>query len=553
VRHLPPLLIVLVSFVSLAACADRLDLPFSIGETGTVTLFHEATVEEGAGAAEVRTSTYRLARNTEVPPPERDFAVVPAGGAKLRSIRVFGAEDQLLGERELSGFAELEDDPEFRIALPAGSSIARFDLTHAGEIEGPPFSYVGLREHTGGVVAEGERVVVGTGAIEVSGALLTPAAQAESRPDRSVKLTFREPPSAPTRFLAVTYTSHHLAPVRVSVACSGTGGRSRDFELTFRPGRHTVYLHEALLDCVPGRIDLDGLPGSSQIEEVVVGTTEGTEHAPIPSDLGIIGSFYPQSAWRQADYELFAWSLYPEVLVFDTRSYEVQSSFFKRLAFFVEKRGFRGEMLSDAELAGRHGWNAHNYRPEGLARFYNVAAAEGVALTDEEMLLREILLANGVLRPAEGRSVAAGTGGILSVSQESYPVLRELLLAHEAYHGAFYANTAFRDGAFAQWESLSQAEREFWRRMLSYLTYDPSDRYLMVNEFQAYLLQQRVDRARGYLRGSVAQRLDARRGDEYVDAFLEEHPRTFEVAARRMDELLFQTTGLEAGDVYCVR
>ena len=89
--------------------------------------------------------------------------------------------------------------------------------------------------------------------------------------------------------------------------------------------------------------------------------------------------------------------------------------------------------------------------------------------------------------------------------------------------------------------------------MLSYLTYDPNDSYLMVNEFQAYLLQQGVDRARGYLRGIVARRFNARRGDNYVEAFLSEHPRTFERAAQRMDALLFQTAGLVAGDVFCLR
>ena len=66
--------------------------------------------------------------------------------------------------------------------------------------------------------------------------------------------------------------------------------------------------------------------------------------------------------------------------------------------------------------------------------------AEGLALNEEERLLREILLTNGVLRRGGNQELTAGRGGILSVSQESHPVLRELLLSHEAYHGVFYAN-----------------------------------------------------------------------------------------------------------------
>jgi hypothetical protein len=568
VRRLSPLLISLASLVSLAACADRLDVPFSIGDTDAVAVIHERTLEEDRDGESVTTSEYVLARDTEVPPTAQDFAIRPIDGAVLQSARIKGVEGRILGERDFSDFAELGDAPEYRIVLPEGASVAGFSLSYVAESETAPFSYLGFRGHVAGLSVEGERIVVGAGALSASGRLLSPAPAQAPPNGRRLRVAFRTPPSVDPSFLSLSYAlappadaavgasatdrDRPLPTASVSVSC-GAGESSRDFQLTLRPGRGAVYLHDAVLGCAPTTVELTGLPGRAQVEELVLGTVKSTDHAPIPSDLGVLGWYYPQSAWRQPDYELFAWNLYPGILVFDMRSYEVQSRFFKRLAFFVEKRGFRGEMLSDAELAGRHGWNAHNYRPEGLAGFYNVAAAEGVALNQEELLLREILLANGVLRRGDNQELVAGRGGILSVSQQSSPVLRELLLLHEAYHGVFYANQAFRSGVDAQWESLSDAEREFWRRMLSYLTYDPNDSYLMVNEFQAYLLQQSVDRARGYLRGTVAQRFDARRGDDYVEAFLAEHPRTFERAAQRMDALLFQTAGLEAGDVFCLR
>ena len=78
---------------------------------------------------------------------------------------------------------------------------------------------------------------------------------------------------------------------------------------------------------------------------------------------------YDPEHWRQPDYELFSWTRFPGILIMDTASYAVQSRFFKRLAFYVEKRGYRGRLIPEEEFAGLHGFNAHDYRAEDLARF----------------------------------------------------------------------------------------------------------------------------------------------------------------------------------------
>ena len=54
-------------------------------------------------------------------------------------------------------------------------------------------------------------------------------------------------------------------------------------------------------------------------------------------------------------------------------SYEIQDAFFKRLAFFVEKAGHAGRIESLSALGGLHGYNAHDYRAEDLARFFDTA------------------------------------------------------------------------------------------------------------------------------------------------------------------------------------
>lgn len=271
---------------------------------------------------------------------------------------------------------------------------------------------------------------------------------------------------------------------------------------------------------------------------------------PIPADLGTILSEYPREAWRRDDFELFSWSAYPAILVVDTADYEVQARLFKRLAFFVEKRGYRGTLLSDSELVARHGWNAHNYRGEGLAAFFNRAAALDFELNRYELLLREIVLANGVIvRGDDG--FRAGEGGVLSVSRQSYPVLRELLVTHEAFHGVYYREPAFRAAVAEAWNGLSDRERSYWRRLLAYMTYDPADEYLMMNEFQAYLLQQPVERARAYLRGTLSPRFArARPGIRpEIEAFLSDFPDTFRKSAAAVAAGLERHSPLRAGEV----
>ena len=60
------------------------------------------------------------------------------------------------------------------------------------------------------------------------------------------------------------------------------------------------------------------------------------------------------------------------------------------------------DLLSDTELAGKHGWNAHDYGPDGLASFFNAAAATRFPLDPEETLLLGIALREGIVTSAWG-------------------------------------------------------------------------------------------------------------------------------------------------------
>ena len=93
---------------------------------------------------------------------------------------------------------------------------------------------------------------------------------------------------------------------------------------------------------------------------------------PLKTDPGLVlGN--KMSKWRTPEYELYEWNRFEGVLFFDTIDYEVQADFFRRLAFFAEKIGFRGFILTDVQLGNMHGYHAHDYSAETLAAFFTKA------------------------------------------------------------------------------------------------------------------------------------------------------------------------------------
>ncbi|TVR68820.1 MAG: hypothetical protein EA427_09670 [Spirochaetaceae bacterium] len=343
-----------------------------------------------------------------------------------------------------------------------------------------------------------------------------------------------------------------------TVTISTEEGATRELEMRLRPGSR-------LLPVRPGY----WLPGASSL--TIEGrdglSLKGIKPLPIPADplepvLIELEELqrWSRELWRREEFELFAWSAYPGILWMDHRDYGTQARMFTRLAFFVEKRGYQGRLLTDAQLENRHGWNAHNYRPEGLAAFFNTAHSTGFTLNREERELLEIVVARGLLVENVGDEAGTpwlpGSGGILSISQDSFPALRRLLTVHEAMHGVFYEEPAFRRTAFDYWDHvLTQREREFWQLFFSWMTYDPDDRYLMVNEFQAYLLQQGEANANWYFGTRTADRLRTAQPHraESINLMLRDYPDTFIRAAAALNESLFQESGMVGGDPFCLR
>jgi len=335
-----------------------------------------------------------------------------------------------------------------------------------------------------------------------------------------------------------------------------SGDRSASFRHSALPARRTLFLYHGMVPFVPEILVIEPAGGAAvwlesfEIVRLTPDAAEGSAAAlqPLPADPGSV-LLYDQGSWRQSQYELFAWSRFPGILIMDTESYAVQSRFFKRLAFFVEKRGYRGRLVRDEEFAGLHGFNAHDYRAEDLARFFQAAREQLFDLNPEEELLKRILLANGIIRD-EG-VFSPGRGGILSVSRSSHPILRSHLLTHECAHGLFFSLPEFREASFQAWDRLSVQEQEFWRLFFRWMGYDTDDPYLVVNEYQAYLFQQPRSGLRYYFADLTASRLISSYPDQAsrVRELVRSDPQTFTRAFDSLETSLIEIAGVEGGRV----
>ncbi|HDQ14266.1 MAG TPA: hypothetical protein ENN41_05580 [Sediminispirochaeta sp.] len=342
----------------------------------------------------------------------------------------------------------------------------------------------------------------------------------------------------------------------VEIELESAEGSRGTYDLYAKPGGHGVYFYSRDLGFSPHRLAIDSELEGFQVEGLSYGVRSlfaARRPEPIPADPGIILD-YPRQLWRRGDWELFSWNIFPSILFFDFRDYQVQANFLKRLAFFVEKKGSAGELLPNEVIADRHGWNAHDYRAGDLARFFELARRSGFRLNQEEYLLREILLDQGIIK-MRGESYQAGEGGILSLSQESSERLRYLFMIHEAYHGLFFASAEYRLEVERLWRALEEDEREFWRVFLDWRSYNTEDEYLLMNEFQAYLMQQDLSYVETYFKDYTIPRF-LRLYPEFTEAaeyFLDEYPDHFIDSAREVEKAAWQVAGIQAGDLLCLR
>ncbi|GHV02777.1 hypothetical protein FACS189485_04250 [Spirochaetia bacterium] len=294
----------------------------------------------------------------------------------------------------------------------------------------------------------------------------------------------------------------------LSIAPAGTAAELGGLRFEPRPGREELFISQGNfpLDPYPAKVETH----SNTVTAVKLLPAEERKFPnPIPSDPGLILA-YPQKNWRNADYEVFRWDGFPSLLIFDTADYAVQDRLFKRLAFFTEKQGYTGRLATDEEIADQHGWNAHDYRADDLARFFEVARLINFPLLKEEQELEKILLDADIIRRS-GNSIVSGEGGIISISRdrECPDYLRSQFMVHECFHGLFFIDADFREFSRGRWEKFDPAAKRFLLSFFDFQHYNIKDEYLVINEFMAHCLQQSAAQAPRYFGETLASRIDA--------------------------------------------
>ena len=348
--------------------------------------------------------------------------------------------------------------------------------------------------------------------------------------------------SSPAAAPASSASFSALSMPDVRIACASDTLRIRR-----SPAIRSVSIDERSLSSACDSVKI--ISGADSVEGVLLEQRVSDAFTPITADPGLITA-WPQKRWRNKNFEFFSWEQFPSVLIFDFADYAVQDAFLKRIAFFVEKKGFIGKLLTDAQIASSHGFNAHDYRAESLAAFFDKAEKEHFTLNESELLLRDILFANGViLRSASG--ITAGRGAVVSLSRESPRFLRERLLVHEGLHGVYFTEESFRrevDEVFYATDPISLRFLKRYFEVNPSLNYNTDDSYLFKNEFMAYTLQQSVGEVKNYYIDRLARIINS--AEPELCAYIRDtDAAAFTQAAETMSAFLAEKWGINGGRI----
>lgn len=262
---------------------------------------------------------------------------------------------------------------------------------------------------------------------------------------------------------------------------------------------------------------------------------------------------WDQKKWRQPEFEYFRWDRFSSVLVFDFKNHAVQNAMLKRLAFFVEKKGFAGKLWTNSEIEHLHGFNANDFKADDVAAFFSAAEKENFLLNPEEVMLRTILIREGCIKktPAGFSPIA---GAVLSVSRQTSVELRRRLLAHEGFHGIYFSTPDFREFTKNLYSELPVGAAAFIETFFGkhkVLRYDISNQYLLENEFMAYILQQPLSHVRSYftvnMAGYIRRRLNEPTVLQYINNTAAQE---FMPAARALNKFVYRHWGLSGGRVW---
>lgn len=230
----------------------------------------------------------------------------------------------------------------------------------------------------------------------------------------------------------------------------------------------------------------------------------GAAPQPVAGDFSqIVGGRSTQLAvWRYSDN--------PNIYVFDFPGLAYQGRSFNRITQFTEQQTTEPypRVLTDQEMAARLAAAkrsesdfafGHDVMVHELVQFFNFAQRDKIPLNQEELAIRDFLVAQGMVRDWRGfwQSVQPNNV-ILAIPQTqeksaSEPLInataRYAILLHEMSHGEYYTNPYYTQYCQRFWQdSLSDAQREAFKTFLGKYNYATGSDALLINETQAYLM-----------------------------------------------------------------
>jgi len=208
------------------------------------------------------------------------------------------------------------------------------------------------------------------------------------------------------------------------------------------------------------------------------------------------------TVWRYADN--------PSIFVFDFPGLAYQGRSFNRITQFTEQQITEPypRVLNEQEMAARLAAArrsesdfafGHDVMVHELVQFFNFAQRDKIPLNQEELVIRDFLTAQGMMREWRGFWQAVQPNNvILSIPQTQEksagePLInstaRYAILLHEMAHGEYYTNPYYTQYCQRFWaESLSDAQREAFKTFLGKYNYAIGLDALLINETQAYLM-----------------------------------------------------------------
>ncbi|KIF82495.1 hypothetical protein [Noviherbaspirillum autotrophicum] len=198
------------------------------------------------------------------------------------------------------------------------------------------------------------------------------------------------------------------------------------------------------------------------------------------------------------------------VVVIDFPSLREQARMFGRVVLFVERHGApKTRVMTQSEVQQwleQHAQRietltvGNNFRASQLARFFNTARLQDVALSGDEQQLRDWLLQAGLLRPVDTTLVASEPETVIITLPQVSAVPgcvactvkdahRKVILEHELSHAHFSTDAHYRDYVMSFWSGMaSQASGGKFAHFLRKRGYNADDQELLANEMQAFLM-----------------------------------------------------------------